>query len=253
MSTLISAVRVGTSGKSVTAATSVSVDAVRLHRYTDTVFIVTRQVKRQGRPRTRRAERAEETRRRIVQAAADLFLERGYASTTIDSIAAAADVAVETVYSRFGNKARLVEAILEPAIVGSDDGRDLFDRPEIGEIRDCPDQRVQVRLLAHFSSGILERTHTAHRILQTAAASDPNAADLQRRDTRRRTEGQRVYIDMLVQNGPLRDGLTFEQAADTYSALSNPATHGFLIRNRGWTPDQFERWLGDCLERLLLP
>jgi AcrR family transcriptional regulator len=182
-----------------------------------------------------------------------LFDERGYALTTIEAIAAQADVAVETVYSRFRNKANLLEAILEPAIVGSDDGRDLFDRPEIAEIRARKDQRTQLRLLARFSRGILERTATAHRILQSAAASDPTAAQLQRRDTKRRGDTQRAYIDMLLTNGPLRDGLTSEDAAATYSALANPSTYALLVAERGWTADHFEHWLGDSLTRLMLP
>ncbi|MDQ3897764.1 MAG: TetR/AcrR family transcriptional regulator [Actinomycetota bacterium] len=212
-----------------------------------------RDVKTQSDRRTRRSERAEATRRRILEAAAALFDERGYASTTIEAIAADADVAVETVYSRFGNKATLLEAILEPAIVGANDGRDLFDRPEIADIRSCRDQRAQIRMLARFSRGILERTAVAHRILRSAAASDAKAAELQRRDTKRRGDGQRVYIDMLLANGPLREELTPEEAAATYSALSNPSTYALLVGERGWTPHHFEQWLGDSLTLLLLP
>lgn len=210
-------------------------------------------VKSQSDRRTRRSERAEQTRRRIVEAATALFDEKGYSLTTIEAIAARADVAVETVYSRFRNKANLLEAILEPAIVGATDGRDLFDRPEIAGIRDCKDQRTQVRLLAQFSRGILERTYVPHRILRSAASADPNAAELQRRDAKRRGDGQRVYIEMLLANGPLRQGLTPDDAAATYSALSNPSTYALLVGERGWTPDHFEQWLGDSLTLLLLP
>jgi AcrR family transcriptional regulator len=210
-------------------------------------------VKRHAGRRTRRAEQAEQTRRRILDAASALFDERGYALTTIEAIAAQADVAVETVYSRFRNKANLLDAILEPAIVGSDDGRDLFDRPEMAEIRACKDQRTQLRLLARFSRGILERTFTAHRILQSAASADPTAAQLQRRDTKRRADTQRAYIDMLLTNGPLRDGLTSEDAAATYSALANPSTYALLVGGRGWTADHFEHWLADSLTQLMLP
>jgi AcrR family transcriptional regulator len=209
-------------------------------------------VKRQSDGRTRRSDRAEQTRRRILQAATALFDERGYTSTTIEAIASKADVAVETVYSRFGNKATLLEAILEPAIVGSNDGRDLFERPEIAEIRSCRDQQAQIRILARLSRGILERTAVAHRILRSAAASDAKAAELQRRDAKRRGDGQRVYIDMLLVNGPLRDELTPDEAAATYSALSNPSTYALLVGERGWTPDHFEQWLGDSLSLLLL-
>jgi AcrR family transcriptional regulator len=203
-------------------------------------------------PRTRRADRAEATRRRILEAATALFTEVGFAGTTIEAIAERADVAVETVYSRFRTKANLLDAILTPAISGITDGGTLFDRPEIAEIRSCPDQRRQLHMLAHFSRGILERTSQVHQILQTAAAVDANAAEVQRADAEYRVQGQRRYIDILLINGPLRPGLTPEVAADTYSALSNPATYAFFTRQRGWTPDQFEEWLADCLARLLL-
>jgi len=202
--------------------------------------------------RSRRSERAEQTRRQIVEAATSLFDARGFAATTMQAIAERADVAVETVYSRFRTKANLLDAILEPAIVGVTDGRDLFDLPDIAQIRQCPDQRTQIRMLASFSRGILERSALAHRILRSAAASDPAAADLQRADVKRRGDGQRAYVDMLCANGPLRDALSPDDAAATYSALSNPNTYALLVAERNWTADRFEQWLGDSLTLLLL-
>jgi AcrR family transcriptional regulator len=201
-------------------------------------------------PRTRRAQKAAQTRQRILDAATSLFLERGYPATTIDAIAERADVAVETVYSRFGNKATLVEAILEPAIVGSHDGRDIFDRPEITRISSTTNQRDQIRQLAAFSRGILERTYVGHRILTSAAAADPNAAELQRRDTLRRLAGQRRYIEMLLAHGPLR--VSADHAAATYSALANPNTFALLTRDCGWGADDFQHWLEQTLAAALL-
>ena len=119
---------------------------------------MSRPVKSAGGPRTRRAERAEQTRRRILDAATALFTAKGYSSTTIESIAAQADVAVETVYSRFRNKLGLLDAILGPAIRGSDDGRAFSAQPELAEIRACTDQRQQATLLAHFSRTVLQRS-----------------------------------------------------------------------------------------------
>jgi hypothetical protein len=58
---------------------------------------------------------------------------------------------------------------------------------------------------------------------------------------------------MLLTNGPLRDGLTSEDAAATYSALANPSTYALLVAERGWTADHFEHWLADSLTRLMLP
>jgi len=203
-------------------------------------------------PHTLRAMQVQQTRERIMSAAAALFVERGYASTTLQAVAVAAGVAVETVYSRFGNKMNLLSAILEKGVVRWEDGRDVLDQPEIVEIESTADHRQQLRLLAAFSRGILERTYTAHRILRTAAAADASAAELQERDAQRRYKGQRAYIDMLLANVRLRVGLTSEDAADSYSALANPETYAFLVVARGWTADKFQQWLADALIRILL-
>jgi AcrR family transcriptional regulator len=209
-------------------------------------------VKSQRPPRTRRAQKAERTRRRILDAAAALFTEKGYAPTTIEAIATEADVAVETVYSRFGNKLALLRAILEPAIVGTEDGLDVLDLPEVAVIRTLKDQRQQLWALAHLSRTILERSAPAHRILRNAIAADPAVASFERSDEQRRRRIQAAYIDMLLANGPLRDGLTADDAAATYSALANPNNYDLLITRRGWTPDHYESWLADSLTRLLL-
>lgn len=202
--------------------------------------------------RTLRAEQAEQTRQRILAAATSLFLSRGYAGTTLQVIASEAGVAVETVYSRFKNKTNLLAAILEAGIIPSQDGRDIFDLPEIEQIRATRDQQEQVRLLAAFSRGILERTDAAHRILRSAAEVDDHASQLQKQDTARRIEGQHIYIDLLLANGPLRNGLSREGAAATYSALASPDTYGQLTNAVGWSAEQFEAWLADSLARLLL-
>jgi AcrR family transcriptional regulator len=203
--------------------------------------------------RTRRAKRAAETQRRILDAATELFTDVGFSGATIEAIAAKADVAVETVYSRFRNKANLLEAILGPAISGREEGGSIFDRPEFGEIRACTDQRLQVRLLARFSRDALQRTDQIHRILSTASAVDANAAALEEMDGERRHKSQRVYIDLLLANGPLRHGLTPQTATDSYAALASPTTYAFFVHQLGRSPEYFERWLADSLERLLLP
>jgi AcrR family transcriptional regulator len=203
-------------------------------------------------PRTLRAEQAERTRQRIIAAAQSLFLSTGFPSTTLQAIADEAGVSVETIYSRFRNKTNLLAVILEQGIVPTEDGRDIFDLPEIEQIRATTDQRKQVRLLAAFSRGILQRTHAAHSILRSAAEVDDHAAELQKRDTKRRIEGQRTYIDMLRANGPLRRGLSQGDAAETYSVLASPESFAFLVDQQGWPAEKFETWLGDSLARLLL-
>src|ERR1051326_4112338 len=106
-------------------------------------------------PRTRRADRAEATRRRIVEAAGSLFAERGYRATTIESIADAADVSVETIYKRFGNKAGLLKAAREVAVAGAPEAPDFFTFPSPlidDAISAAEGQEARLRTLAELSA-----------------------------------------------------------------------------------------------------
>src|SRR5690242_5988413 len=98
-------------------------------------------------PRDRRARRAAETRLRIVEAGGRLFAERGYAGTTVEAVAAEADVAVETVYARFKNKRNLLAAYLDITIVGDADEVPLLARATSEQVRQTSDQHEQLRLL----------------------------------------------------------------------------------------------------------
>jgi hypothetical protein len=68
-----------------------------------------------------RQAQARESRLAVLRAARRLFLERGYALTTMAAVAASAGVSVETVYKAFGNKAGLVKAVFDSDIVGDDE------------------------------------------------------------------------------------------------------------------------------------
>jgi TetR/AcrR family transcriptional regulator, cholesterol catabolism regulator len=61
----------------------------------------------------RRARRKEQTRERIVDAAVELFIGQGYDATSVDQIAAAADVARGTFFNHFPGKEDVTHAWIE--------------------------------------------------------------------------------------------------------------------------------------------
>src|SRR5215212_739728 len=210
-------------------------------------------VQSKGRPRTRRADKAERTRQAILRAASELFAAQGFAATTISAISTKADVAAETVYSRFGNKLTLISEILETAIVGDAPRVDVLDLPEIAAIRAITDQRTQLARLAHLSRGILQRTALAHRILRNSGTADPALAEFVAADRRRRHRHQTAYIAMLLGNGTLREGMSAADAAATYGALANADACAELTGRRGWSPDRCGSWLSRARAQRLLP
>jgi AcrR family transcriptional regulator len=204
-------------------------------------------------PRSRRSERAEATRRRVVEAANRLFVERGYRATTIESVANAADVSVETIYKRFGNKAGLLKAAREVAVAGAPEPQAFFAFPSapIDEaISTAAGQEAQLRTLADLSSRRLERLAPFHRMLRNAGTGDPELAEFVANDHANRRESQRSNIRFIAEGSPLR--LDVEEAADTYSALANPDVFLLLTDQFGWTAHNYREWLAETVIRLLL-
>jgi AcrR family transcriptional regulator len=204
--------------------------------------------------RTRRTSNAEATRRRVLDAAVRLFVERGYHATTIESIAAAAEVSVETIYKRFGSKAGMLKAARDAAVAAAPEPSEFFDFPA-PPIEDAlgasTDPNVQLRSLAQFSARRLERLASFHRTLRSAGTGDPELGDYISADHAARRARQRANIHTIAANRPLR--LSTDQAADTYSALANPDLYLLLIDHFGWTAQQYQTWLIDTVERLLIP
>jgi AcrR family transcriptional regulator len=200
----------------------------------------------------RRRERARATRRRVLDAAHALFIERGYVATTIDAIAERADVSPETVYATFGNKRTVLAELVDISIAGDADAPPVMDQAAVQALRNEPDQRVRLRMLAALGRSILERRSAVDAVVTGAAASDPDIAALRDRGRTERFAGQRELLRMVVGDGRLQDGLDLETGAAVLYAIGSPETYQSLTVDRGWSADRFERWYAETLERLLL-
>jgi AcrR family transcriptional regulator len=201
-----------------------------------------------------RAEQARQTRRRILDAAQRLFLDKGYPGTSLGAIASAAQVAQDTVYSLFSSKRNLLKELMDLVVGGDDSDVRVVDRPEPQLVRTERDQRRQ---LAMFAAGIVDRIEAARPlddILRSAAEVDAEVAAL-REDLqlRQRRSAMGIVAGWLAENGRLRDGLTVNDAADIMWTLTSPEVHRLLRDSRGWPRARFARWLEDTLVRTLLP
>jgi AcrR family transcriptional regulator len=200
----------------------------------------------------RRRERARATRMRVLDAARALFIERGYVATTIDAIAQRADVSSETIYSTFGNKRTLLSQLVDVSIAGDVNATPVLDRDWVQEMREVPDPRRRLRMLAHQGRLILERRSAVDEVVRGAASADPDIAALRDLGKVQRFAGQREFLRIVVGATGLREGLDLETAADILYAVGSPETYHLLVVDRGWSGPQFERWYGETLERLLL-
>ncbi len=200
-----------------------------------------------------RREQASTTRAAVLDAARELFTERGYVAATIQAIAESAGVSPETVYARFGTKRALLSSVVDVSIAGDDEPVPLLERQWVQDLRDQPDVHRRVRILARNGSLILERISPIVEVLRSAAAGYPEVSSLLERYTSQRLEGQRELVRIVGARGSLREGLTIGRAADALFVIGSPETYRLLTVDRGWSRDRFERWYADTLNRLLLP
>jgi AcrR family transcriptional regulator len=201
-----------------------------------------------------RREQAAQTRRAIVAAASRLFLEHGYAGTTMAAIAAEAGVVVETVYRAFDGKAALFRAVVEAALAGGVEQAELpvEERPAIAAVVTEPDPIRQVELYAATQPGIHRRAGPLFRALRDARVLDPELARIWDDMEAWRREGQGRFAGMLASRGVLRHGLTAASAGDIVWTLCSLAVHDLLVIERKWSSRRYGAWLASALKRELL-
>jgi AcrR family transcriptional regulator len=209
---------------------------------------VARNVKRQY-DSTHRREQAEQTRERVLAAAAALFEQHGYDGTSIAAIAQAAEVSAETVYARFRNKRTLLGELMQHAVRGSDP-RPIPKQEGPRALAAMTDQREQLRFFAADIVRRLERGAPLVTVVAAAARSDPELRELHERLHADRLRNLGVLVDALCANGPLR--LARKDAVETVWALTSPELHQLLVRTRGWSRRRYCNWLVDSLAELLL-
>jgi AcrR family transcriptional regulator len=188
----------------------------------------------------------------VVEAARALFLERGYAGTTIETISDLSDVPPATVYRLFSSKPGILKALLDISIAGDDQAVALQDRPHVRALLADRDPRNQLSGFAGITRGIMSRAEPVHRILVSAAGSDPDAAALLAEQTRQRRQGQARIARSLARAGALRPKLRERDAADIIHALMSPEVYRLLVCDRGWPPERYEQWLKEILIDQLL-
>jgi AcrR family transcriptional regulator len=191
-------------------------------------------------PRTRK-ERARQTRLRITRAAYHLFTQRGYAATTMADIAAAADVAVQTLYFTFHTKAELLQKVYELAVLGEEDPIPPNQQPWWAEMLAAKRLEDALRLLVDNVTSILARAAPLDDFVR-AASFDPDPARVRAHNERLRREGYAQMVEHLGARFGLRQGLEPEQATDLLLLLLGPATYQTLVGDYGWPQERWRTW-----------
>jgi AcrR family transcriptional regulator len=195
-----------------------------------------------------RADQAQQTRRKVLESARRLFVENGYAGTTVASVATNAGVSPETIYLSLGGKRGLLEGVME--ITGPHDSA-ADDEEWWAIVAGLPDAAERLERMVEYSCRILARTQPIHAIIRGAADNEPFAADFGRRLLTERLTNQTERIHRFIAKD-LRPGLSIAEAGQRYSVLTSPELYHLLTVELDWTAEHHQAWVSELMRSDLL-
>lgn len=198
-----------------------------------------------------REARAHATRQRIVDAALELFVDQGYAATSVEAIAQSAAVSPATVYQAFGTKQAIVERALDVTLAGDHVPVAVIDRPWVAEAQRESDPHRRLAIVIRETSKIVARTARVRAVLRDAAAAEANLRSVIAEDYRRRHVTQSAIVELLAADRQLRPGLDIERATDIFFAFVSDEMYRLMVVVRGWSESAWRDWLVEAVEREL--
>jgi AcrR family transcriptional regulator len=204
-------------------------------------------VKRRSYRSAARVQKALQTRRRILAAATRLFVDEGYAATSVADIAAEAGVVTRTVYLDFPNKRALLDEAIGVALGGDDAPVMVRDRDWFRQTVEAPGAEIPA-LFAKSAAALHVRSGALLEAAEAAAAADPELA--QRRD--RGHQNRRADLARVATAIAAKSGADLDYVTDLLYALGSSAVYAQFVFQCGWSPERYERWLRETLEAAIL-
>jgi AcrR family transcriptional regulator len=194
-----------------------------------------------------RRDRARATRLRITKAAYSLFCERGYAGTTMNDIAEAAGVAVQTVYFVFHTKSELLSRTYDFAVLGEDEPLPPEKQPWFEKMTVEPDVAAALRHVVGGIGEILTRATPLDTVIRATTGSDPDTAQVRAFHERWRAEGYRAILEILGGKSALREGITRERATQLLLLYLGMDVYRVLVSDFGWSHEAWIDWTVDTV------
>ena len=195
---------------------------------------------------TRRQDSAAYTRQLILEAARDLFAERGYSATTVQDVAARAGVAVATVYTSVGGKPTLATELIGTAVAAPEAAESLAG------IAVAEDPAEVLRLAAKGTRLVNERSVMVVELMVSASVTVPEIAQAADQAVHGYRSALRMIAERLAALAALRPGLTVDRAADVLWFFFGLHAWRQLSKDTGWSFDEAEEWLRQRASEALL-
>ena len=200
-----------------------------------------------------RAEQARRTRERILKSARVLFLEKGWAGTTIHAVAERARVSSETIYAIYRSKPALLGAVIRDAVTRGEEPEDPLERRWVEEVLALPGLEARLGAFAAHAAETLRLTSPLYAVIRDAGTGAPELRELDRELREMRYRDQAKIMKAAAERGGLAAGMSVAEAAETFSALASPEIRHLLTVGRRWSQKRYSQWLERTVTSTLLP
>jgi AcrR family transcriptional regulator len=193
-----------------------------------------------------RNAQAAQTRHRILEAARHLFQSEGFECVTIEKLAQVAEVSIPTVYSLFQSKRGVLFALMDEALPTEE-----FDAlVEEGRLEKSAKKRLMIT--AKLSRQLYDSERAQIDIFQGASLLAPEFKEQQKEREQRRYLRQEEFVKTLMKDEALLKDLSLSQARDILWTFTGRDIYRMFVVERGWTSEQYEKWLAQLLIKALL-
>lgn len=198
-----------------------------------------------------RQAQALESQAQIVESAKQLFIEKGFSGTTIESIALKAKVAPETIYATFKNKKAILSKLIQTSILGDDDNPiPVILREQIREVAQETNQKRQIQMFAKRIQILMSGIAQLLEVIKSVSKTEPEIKRLLKKYLDARFQGMGFFIDCVIANGSIK--VNKLSATETVWLLTSAEVYNLLVIERGWSGEEYEVWLSHTLTDFLL-
>jgi AcrR family transcriptional regulator len=218
---------------------------------TATVGLVPEESKTRRYDGSARRAAAQLTRERVLEAAHDLFVARGYARTSVADVADRAGVSVDTVYAAVGRKPRLVLTVVDMVLSESSEPKPAEERDYVQAVRAARSAAHMLSTYAGAVGRLMPVVAPLLLALRDAGLSDPECRAAYEHVDERRAANMLLLAADLRASGGVREDLTDQQVADLVWSTNGPEWFA-AYTSRGHDPATYAATLADLWARTLL-
>lgn len=198
-----------------------------------------------------REQNARRTRQAVVEAAARLFVESGYAAVSLADIAKAANVARPTAFAAFGSKPALLREVLDQALAGDDEPVPVASRPWFQPVWQATTPGAVLDAYGEVCRLVNGRAARLFEVVRRAADEGPEIAELWETLQRNRRAGAAMVVRHLAALSQPAADWDLERAIDAVWIFNDPAHYDALVNQRGWSRQEYAAWTADQMRHAL--